>query len=120
MEMSGQLHAPGEIAPVPMDRGQGGSQGRSGRCEEKKNLAPVGIRTPVVRRYIDILHVVLDKSAHFVTAFICYYRLISMLYIVNKALCIIESEQWEYCINRGLKLPTNGGKLMSVRNVYKG
>jgi hypothetical protein len=35
----------------------GGPQGRSGRCGENKNLAPVGIRTtgaqPVTRRYTD-------------------------------------------------------------------
>jgi hypothetical protein len=62
MEVSDQFHAPAPLPPWksllhPLDRRLGGPQSESGRCEEEKNLAPDGIRTPagqpVARRYTD-------------------------------------------------------------------
>jgi hypothetical protein len=59
---SGQLHATaglpsGKEPPYPLRRRLGGPQIRSGRCGEKKNLAPIGNRSravqPVARRYTD-------------------------------------------------------------------
>jgi hypothetical protein len=54
MEVSGQVHVPvaltrGNSPRHSMNRKFGGSQSRSGRYGEKKNLTPAGNRTPAVQ-----------------------------------------------------------------------
>jgi hypothetical protein len=52
MEISGQLHAPAALHPGT--HWMGGSQCRSARCGEEKNVALPGIEPgPVARRYTD-------------------------------------------------------------------
>jgi hypothetical protein len=54
MEVTGQLNAPAalilEDLPLsPVDRRLSGARNRSEQNEEKRNLAPAGIRVPVVQ-----------------------------------------------------------------------
>jgi hypothetical protein len=54
MEVSGQLHVPGDLPQgnrlwYPLDKKLGGPQSQSGRCGQEKNLASAGNRTPAVQ-----------------------------------------------------------------------
>jgi hypothetical protein len=49
--LSGQLHAPAELPPYPLDIRLNVLQNRCGRHAGEKSLAPTGTRTPTPRRF---------------------------------------------------------------------